>query len=122
VKTESFDRFRSFLCGVFLLAILPPDCNSGTQPLISALASIPDVEGRVAEAVRVDHAPKLDGTLDDPLWQSAKPTLSTAAKLRRSGKFDGIPCEVRLIRRMENHWYAVLFYTDEFWVPGCKWN
>ena len=49
-------------------------------------------------------------------------TLSTAAKLRRSGKFDGIPCEVRLIRRMENHWYAVLFYTDEFWVPGCKWN
>jgi hypothetical protein len=27
----------------------------------------------VAEAVRVDHAPKLDGTLDDPLWQSANP-------------------------------------------------
>ena len=27
---------------------------------------------RVAQAVRVDQAPKLDGTLDDPLWQSAK--------------------------------------------------
>jgi Domain of unknown function (DUF5916)/Carbohydrate family 9 binding domain-like len=25
-----------------------------------------------AEATRVDNAPKLDGTLDDPLWQSAK--------------------------------------------------
>ena len=27
---------------------------------------------RRAEVVRVDHVPKLDGTLDDPLWQSAK--------------------------------------------------
>ncbi len=26
----------------------------------------------MAEAVRVDRAPKLDGTLDDPLWQAAK--------------------------------------------------
>src|SRR5690242_12441724 len=26
-----------------------------------------------AEAVRVDHAPRLDGTLADTLWQSAKP-------------------------------------------------
>jgi len=48
-------------------------------------------------------------------------TLSTAAKSRQSGKFNGIPCEVRLIRRMENHWYAVLFYTDEYWGEGqCK--
>ncbi|SPF31643.1 conserved exported hypothetical protein [Candidatus Sulfotelmatobacter kueseliae] len=28
---------------------------------------------RTAEAVRVDQAPKLDGTLDDPLWQQASP-------------------------------------------------
>ncbi len=27
---------------------------------------------RLAEAVGVDRAPKLDGTLDDPIWQSAK--------------------------------------------------
>src|SRR6202166_510345 len=26
-----------------------------------------------AEATPIDRAPKLDGTLDDPLWQSAKP-------------------------------------------------
>lgn len=48
-------------------------------------------------------------------------TLSTAAKSRQSGKFDGIPCEVPLIRRLESHWYAVLFYTDEYWAQGeCK--
>ena len=30
-------------------------------------------EIRFAQARRVDTAPKLDGTLDDPLWQQAKP-------------------------------------------------
>src|SRR5579864_2145788 len=28
---------------------------------------------RTAQATRVDHAPRLDGTLDDPLWQQAPP-------------------------------------------------
>ena len=28
---------------------------------------------RTAQASRVDRAPKLDGTLDDPLWQLATP-------------------------------------------------
>ena len=28
---------------------------------------------RTAHASRVDHAPRLDGTLDDPLWQQATP-------------------------------------------------
>ena len=29
--------------------------------------------GRVAQAVRAPRAPNLDGTLDDPIWQDAKP-------------------------------------------------
>ena len=47
--------------------------------------------------------------------------LSTAAKSRQPGKFNGIPCEVPLVRRLESQWYAVLFYTDEYWGQGeCK--
>ncbi|MGB8543659.1 MAG: hypothetical protein WCD49_18670 [Candidatus Acidiferrales bacterium] len=46
-------------------------------------------------------------------------TLSTAAKSREPGKFDGIPCKARLVRRLESHWYGVLFYTDEYW-GACK--
>jgi hypothetical protein len=42
-------------------------------------------------------------------------TLSAAAKNHQAGKFNGIPCEVRLVRRLESHWYAVLFYTDQTW-------
>lgn len=42
-------------------------------------------------------------------------SLTTAAKDHLSGKFGGIPCEVPLVRRLEKHWYTVLFYTDETW-------
>jgi hypothetical protein len=45
--------------------------------------------------------------------------LSTAAKSHRPGKFDGIPCEVFMVRRLESHWYTVLFYTDQTW-DLCK--
>src|SRR6266404_3277596 len=46
-------------------------------------------------------------------------TLSTAAKSHRAGIFNGIPCEVLTVRRLESHWYAVLFYTDQTWGQ-CK--
>ncbi len=42
-------------------------------------------------------------------------TLSAAAGRQQSGKLSGIPCDVRLVRRLESHWYAILLYTDEFW-------
>jgi hypothetical protein len=42
-------------------------------------------------------------------------SLSTAAKSHQSGKFNGIPCKVFLVRRLESHWYDVLFFTDETW-------
>jgi hypothetical protein len=38
-----------------------------------------------------------------------------AAKTRSPGKLKGIPCEVVHVRRVENHWYVVLFYTDTDW-------
>jgi hypothetical protein len=42
-------------------------------------------------------------------------TLSAAVKSHRAHKFDGIPCEVRSIQRLESHWYSVVFYTDQDW-------
>ena len=42
-------------------------------------------------------------------------SLSAAANSRRAGKFDGIPCAVPAVNRLEDHWYTVLFYTDEDW-------
>jgi hypothetical protein len=42
-------------------------------------------------------------------------SLASAAKGRSPGKFSGIPCEVPLVRRLESHWYTVLFYADTAW-------
>ncbi|HYB61761.1 MAG TPA: hypothetical protein VEH50_09800 [Methylomirabilota bacterium] len=42
-------------------------------------------------------------------------TLSDAAKNNQAAEFNGVPCKVRAIRRLENHWYAVLFYTNQAW-------
>ena len=41
---------------------------------------------KIAQAARVERAPRLDGTLSDPLWQSAEPIyrLPPAGALRRS--------------------------------------
>ncbi len=41
--------------------------------------------------------------------------LSAAARSHQPGEFNGIPCKVQRVSRLESHWYTVLFYTDETW-------
>jgi hypothetical protein len=42
-------------------------------------------------------------------------TLASAANTRNSGKFGLLPCDVYRVRRRENGWYTVQFYTDTAW-------
>jgi hypothetical protein len=42
-------------------------------------------------------------------------SLAPAAKNYESGKFNGIPCAVPSVSRLERQWYVVVFYTDESW-------
>lgn len=42
-------------------------------------------------------------------------SLAMAALSRQPGKFNGIPCEVPLVRRLESHWYTVQNYTAQYW-------
>jgi hypothetical protein len=46
-------------------------------------------------------------------------SLVAAAKSHQPGKFNGIPCIVPRVRRLQSHWYTVLFYTDKNW-SGCS--
>jgi hypothetical protein len=41
--------------------------------------------------------------------------LSAAARSHQPGKFDGIPCEVPRVSRLESHWYTVVFYINQGW-------
>ncbi len=57
------------------------------------------------------------GAGDTTVYLVYNPTdsLSVAAKSHQPGKFVGIPCEVPRVSRLESQWYAVRFYTDEWW-------
>src|SRR4051794_4034274 len=51
----------------------------------------------VAEAVPVDHPPRLDGSLDDPLWQKAKPITDFRQREPFEGKSPTEKTEVRIL-------------------------
>jgi hypothetical protein len=57
------------------------------------------------------------GAGDTTVYLVYDPTdsLSAPAKSHQPGKFVGIPCTVPLVSRLESEWYAVRFYTDEWW-------
>lgn len=42
-------------------------------------------------------------------------SLRGAAESHSPGKYAGIPCEVYNVRRLENRWYRVRFYTNTDW-------
>jgi len=46
-------------------------------------------------------------------------SLSLAASNDQPGKFNGLPCAVPEVSRLESQWYAVRFYTNEDW-DRCK--
>lgn len=66
-------QLHRLICGGYLASALFSQCCGAARPRLTGLPSVPQSDARVAEAVSVDHAPKLDGTLGDPLWLNAQP-------------------------------------------------
>ena len=52
---------------------------------------------------------------DTTVYLVFDPNDSFTAGSRTSGKFNGIPCEVPEIHRLERDWYTVLFFTNAGW-------
>jgi hypothetical protein len=64
------------------------------------------------------------GVANNTVYLVFDPTdsLSAAARSHSPGKFTGVPCEVRRVRRLESQWYAARFYTDELWGQHNRLN
>jgi hypothetical protein len=60
-------------------------------------AEPPQLPDRTARAVRVERAPKLDGTLDDPLWQSANVLTDFRQREPYEGQAPTERTEVRIL-------------------------
>lgn len=100
-----------YVFGVFFLV---------SRPLIeTALASEapPSPQQQVvsipAEATRVDHAPKLDGTLNDTLWESAKPITDFRQREPREGELPTEKTEVRILYTRHAVYFGIHCYDSD---------
>lgn len=66
-----------------------------------------------AEAVRVEHGPKLDGTLDDPLWQSAKPIGDFHQQEPYEGRAATERTEVRILYTRHAVYFGIHCFDSE---------
>ena len=42
--------------------------------------------------------------------------LAAASRKHTPGKYNGLPCTVYAVHRLEANWYTVQFYTDTDWT------
>ena len=67
----------------------------------------------MAEAVPVDHAPKLDGTLNDPLWLDTKPITDFRQREPYEGETATEKTEVRIVYTRHAVYFGIHCYDSE---------
>ena len=95
---------------VFLLFVYPAIGNAGET---SAHSAKNQTTGQSAEAVRVDQAPKLDGSLDDPLWQSAKVITDFHQQEPNEGEPATEKTEVRILYTRHAVYFAIHCFDSQ---------
>src|SRR5712692_6277371 len=104
---------RSHMCGLFFLATLALPGAAGAQRQSGASRGVPQNGSNAAEAVRVDRAPKLDGGLADPLWQSAKPVTEFRQREPNEGESPTEKTEVRILYTRHAVYFGIHCYDSE---------
>jgi hypothetical protein len=110
VRRERFNYFSHILLWAVLIFVimLPRMVGAHALPSQARLQ-----EGaRMAEAVRVDRAPRLDGTLDDALWQSAKPIIDFRQREPREGDPATEKTEVRILYTRHAVYFGIHCYDS----------
>jgi uncharacterized protein DUF5916/cellulose/xylan binding protein with CBM9 domain len=67
---------------------------------------------RIAEAIRIDHPPRLDGTLDDPLWQRASPITDFKQREPYEGQPGTERTEVRLLYSRNEIYFGIACHNS----------
>jgi hypothetical protein len=68
---------------------------------------------RTAQASRVDRAPKLDGTLDDPLWLQAVPVVDFLQREPYEGQSPTEKTEVRILYTKHEVYFGISCYDSD---------
>jgi hypothetical protein len=85
----------------------------GGRARASPPQSVAQEGARTAEAVSVDRAPRLDGTLTDALWQSAKPITDFRQREPREGEPPTEKTEVRVLYTPHAVYFGVHCFDAE---------
>src|SRR5438309_4724549 len=108
---SNFYRRRGNLaCGLLSLCLLlfrSSGANAEASPAKGESARMS------AKATSVDHAPNLDGTLDDPLWQSAIPITDFRQREPNEGEPPTEKTEVRILYTRHAVYFGIHCYDSE---------
>lgn len=77
------------------------------------LAASASAQTSVAEAERVDHSPRLDGTLNDPAWQQAKPITGFLQREPYEGQKPTETTEVRVLYTANAVYFGIVCYDSD---------
>ena len=83
---------------------LAQTANNPNQPTYEA--------SRIATAVRVEHPPKLDGTLDDPIWRRAVPITTFPQKEPYEGQPATESTEVRILYTHSEIYFGIVCHDS----------
>src|ERR1700687_5644784 len=105
-------EFRQLRTCVVLLTLLCAPSRSlysqaGASPQTNQRQLQAQEPLRTAQASRVDRAPKMDGTLDDPLWQQATPITNFLQREPYEGQVPTEPTEVRILYTKHEVYFGV---------------
>lgn len=106
-------HLRRLVCGAYLICAMSSPCEGSARSRSAGLPADPQTEGRTAEAVSVEHAPKLDGTLNDPLWLNAKPITDFRQREPHEGEPPTEKTEVRIVYTRHAVYFGIHCYDSE---------
>lgn len=92
----------------FALLWLPLTLRAGSPPDGPASRQT----GDVAQAVRVARAPRMDGTLEDPIWRQARPISGFRQREPNQGQPATDKTEVRILYTRSRIYFGVHCYED----------
>jgi hypothetical protein len=101
-RTPRLPSFAFCLCFLVFLA-----------PCLFAEPKKAQESAPIAQAVAVEHAPKLDGTLDDPLWQSAFPITDFRQREPHEGQPPTEKTEVRILYTRRAVYFGIHCFDSE---------
>ncbi len=102
------------LCrAVFLAALTVPSSIAAQSRNSAAPLAVQGGGGTIAEAVRVEHPPKVDGSLSDPVWQTARLVSDFRQREPNEGEPATEKTEVRILYTRHAVYFGIHCYDSE---------